>query len=136
MSRRIERINSLLREVISEVIQREVKNPHVSALITITGVETTKDLHHAKVFVSIIGTPDQRKETLEALQSARGFIAVAASKKVVLRYFPEIQFKLDDGAEHQARIEEILAKIRKSDDSSEAEFEISESEPDMSKSEE
>jgi len=110
--RRIERINSLLREVISEVIRGDVKNPHLKAIWTITAVETTKDLHHAKVFVSVMGSEEEKKETLRALESARGFIAVAASKKIVIRFFPELHFVLDEGASHQARIEEILSKIR------------------------
>jgi len=112
-TRRIERINSLLREVISEVIRNDVKNPHLKAIWTITAVETTKDLRHAKVFVSVMGTEAEKGETLRALESARGFIAVAASKKIVIRFFPELHFVLDEGASHQARIEEILTKIRK-----------------------
>ncbi len=111
-TRRIERINSLLREVISEVIREDVKNPHLKTIWTITAVETTKDLRHAKVFVSVIGTEAEKGETLRALESARGFIAVSASKKIVIRFFPELHFILDEGASHQARIEEILTKIR------------------------
>lgn len=120
-TRRIERINSLLREVISEVIRGDVKNPHLKAIWTITAVETTKDLRHAKVFVSVMGTESEKEETLRALESARGFIAVAASKKIVIRFFPELHFILDDGASHQARIEEILSNIRKQEEPKEGE---------------
>ena len=70
MNRRIQRLNSLLKEVISDVIRAEVKNPHLPKLITITHVEVTKDLHHAKVYVSVIGDEKTRQEALNALQSA------------------------------------------------------------------
>ncbi len=108
---RIDRLNSLLREVISEVIKRDVKNPQVSELVTVTRVEITKDLRQAKVYVSIIGSEKERKETLEALNSAAGFIGVHASKKVVLRFFPTLKFILDESVDHQMRIEELLNHI-------------------------
>lgn len=108
---RTDRLNSLLKEVISEVIRRDVKNPHVSELVTVTRVDITKDLHHAKVYISVIGTPEQKNETLHALSSASGFIAVNASKKVVMRYFPELVFKLDDSVDKQMRIQELLGEI-------------------------
>ena len=108
---RIDRINSLLKEVIVEVIQEDVRNPHVYSFVSVTRVETSKDLHHAKVYVSIIGTPAQKTEILAGLQSAAGFIAVNASKKVELRYFPELVFKLDTALDEQIKIHEMLAKI-------------------------
>jgi ribosome-binding factor A len=110
-TRRVEKLNSLLKEVISEVIKRDVKNPHVSTLITVTKVEITKDLHHAKVYVSVIGTSDAKQETLAALQSASGFIGVQSAHKVVMRYFPELHFKLDDSIDKHMRIDSILKEI-------------------------
>ena len=108
--RRIERVNSLLKEVISKVIQTEVKNPHIPELLTVTEVQVTKDLHYAKVFVSLIR--GDKEKALEALQSAAGFIAVKASKEVVLRYFPELKFVLDDSVEKQMHIESVIDDIR------------------------
>ena len=123
---RTARLNSLLKEVISEVIRRDVHNPHVNELITVTRVEITNDLHYAKVYISVIGTQAQKKETMDALQSAAGFIAVHASKKVVMRYFPALTFKLDEGVEKHMRIEELLNEIK----SKRAQYETSdESEP-------
>lgn len=109
--KRTDRLNSLLKEVISDVIRREVRNPHVNELLTVTRVEITKDLHYAKVHVSVIGTPEQKSETIKALNSAAGFIAVHAAKLVVMRYFPSLQFKLDDSVDKQMRIEALLQKI-------------------------
>lgn len=108
---RTDRLNSSLKEVISDVIRREVRNPHVNELVTVTRVEITKDLHYAKVYVSVIGTPEIKKETVQALNSAAGFIAVNASKKVVMRYFPTLTFKLDDSADKHFRIQELLTEI-------------------------
>lgn len=111
MNRRIQRLNSLLKQVISEVIRSEVKNPHVPELITITHVDITKDLHYAKVYVSVIGEEGTKQKAIEALQSAAGFIAVCTSKEVGIRYFPELTFILDDTLDQQIRIEELMSKI-------------------------
>ncbi len=109
--KRTDRLNSLLKEVISDVIRKEVRNPHVNELLTVTRVDVTKDLHYAKVYISVIGTDEQKKQTLEALQSAAGFIAVTSSKQVVMRYFPALTFRLDDSVDKHMRIEELLHKI-------------------------
>jgi ribosome-binding factor A len=108
---RIERINSLLKEVLFEVIQKEVRNPAITTFVTVTRVVTTSDLHHATVFVSLIATPAEKEKIVEALQSAAGFIAIHASKKVKLRYFPQLVFKIDTGVDEHMRIEELLHKI-------------------------
>lgn len=109
--KRTDRLNSLLKEVISEVIRRDVRNPHVTELVTVTRVQISKDLRHGKVFISVIGSEQDKIETIEALNSAAGFIAVQSSQKVVMRYFPELRFKLDDSVEKHMRIEELLTKI-------------------------
>jgi ribosome-binding factor A len=109
---RTDRLNSLLKEVISFIIKRDVRNPHVTELVTVTRVQISKDLRHAKVFISIIGSEEQKIETMNALKTAAGFIAVNASKEVVMRYFPELTFKLDDSVDKHMRIEELLQQIQ------------------------
>lgn len=109
--KRTDRLNSLLKEVISEVIKRDVRNPHVSELLTVTRVEISKDLHYAKVFISVIGTEQSKLETIQALNTASGFIAIHASKKVVMRYFPALTFKLDDSVDRHMKIETLLHQI-------------------------
>jgi ribosome-binding factor A len=109
--KRTVRLNSLLKEVISDVIRKDVRNPHINALLTVTRVDITNDLHYAKVYISVIGTDVQKEETLVALQSAAGFIAVNASKQVVMRYFPQLTFKLDDSVDKHMRIESLLYEI-------------------------
>jgi ribosome-binding factor A len=80
--------------------------------VTVTSVDITADLKYAKVYISVIGTPQEKKESIEALQSAAGFIAIHASKKIVIRYFPSLTFKLDDSVEKHANIDDLLGKIR------------------------
>jgi ribosome-binding factor A len=119
MKQRTDRLNSLLKEVISDIIRKEVKHPGVRQLLTVTRVDITKDLHFAKVYISVIGSEQEKQETLEALQASAGFIAVQASKQVVMRYFPALTFKLDNSVEKQMRIEELLGKIAKERDARE-----------------
>lgn len=108
---RLSRVNSLLKEVIYEVIHEDVRNPHINTFITVTKVETSADLHHAKVYISMIATDAEKEKVLHALESAAGFIAVQASKKVELRYFPQLTFRIDHTADEHMRIEKILGEI-------------------------
>jgi ribosome-binding factor A len=110
---RLARINSLLKEVIFEVIQKEVKNPHVTTFVTVTNVDTSADLHHATVSISLIASDEEKAKILAALNSAAGFIAVHAAKKVQIRYFPALRFKLDTSLEEHMRIQKILGDIDK-----------------------
>lgn len=116
MTKRTERLNSLLKEVISEVIRKDVRDPLVAEFTTVTQVDISKDLHHAKVYISVIGTEQQRKETVEALEGAAGFIGVHASKKVVMRYFPTLTFRLDTSVDKQMKIDSLLKKIHQEEE--------------------
>lgn len=118
--KRIKRLNSLLKEVLSEVIINEVKDPRMAPLVTVASVDISNDLHHAKVYVSIIGSEKERRETLEALESAAGFIGVNAAKKVVMRYFPTLTFKLDTTVDEQMKIDALLEKIHREEDTRDA----------------
>jgi len=114
--KRIKRLNSLLKEVLSEVIRKEVKDPRLAPLVTVTAVDISNDLHHAKVFISVIGGEKERRETLEALESAAGFIGVTAAKLVTIRYFPTLTFKLDTSVDEQLKIDALLHKIHKEEE--------------------
>lgn len=111
-SRRLERINSLLREVISEVVMRELKDPTLPTLITVSEVQTSNDLHHAKVMISLLeDDPAKNAKVIETLQKASGYIAIQASKRTELRFFPELVFKLDESTKNYLRIDEILKNV-------------------------
>lgn len=109
--KRTDKLNSLLQEVIADVIRLEVKNPHVHALTSVTAVAITPDLSEALVSISVIGTDDEREETVRALNKAAGFIAVASSKKIVIRHFPSLRFSLDQTVDKQMHIDNLIRKI-------------------------
>lgn len=111
MPQRIDRLNSLLKQVIAEVIMTEVRNPKITALITVRQVEVSKDLQHAKVFVSLLGSPSAQQQTLKALRSAAGFISVKTAQQVILRRFPSLSFHLDETLDHELRIHTLLEQI-------------------------
>jgi ribosome-binding factor A len=111
-SKRVPRLNSLLKEVFSEVLQKDVH--HVigaNVLVTIMSVDITADLSSAKIYISVIGDDKAKKNACNILNDHAGQIARAASKKVVMRIFPKIHFYLDEGLEKQLRICEILEKV-------------------------
>ena len=110
--RRIEKVNSLLKEVLSEVILQDLKHRNIPELITVTGVDTSTDLTSAKVYVSLIEPNREKKEmTISMLQKMASYIALLASKKVTLRYFPSLTFKLDDSMDKYMKIDNLLKKI-------------------------
>lgn len=115
--KRTDRLNSLLKEVLSEVIHRELQNSDISEFTTVTSVDITSDLHYAKVFISVIGTPAEKEKTIKALQKACGYIAKLSSKKVVMRFFPALTFKLDTSVDEYMNIEKILSEIKEKKDS-------------------
>lgn len=112
-SKRVSRINSLLQEVISEVIHQDLSDPRLeNKLLSISKVDVTKDLRQAKVYVSIIGDSSEREFVLNILKQKIHFIAVTASKKVTLRFFPTISFIIDTTVDHHMRIDELLKQVK------------------------
>ena len=110
--RRIEKINSLLKEVLSEVILHDLKHRNIPELITVTAVDTSNDLTSAKVFVSLIeNNPEKKEKTISILQKMASYIALLASKKITIRYFPVLTFKIDDSIEKYMKIDSLLKKI-------------------------
>ncbi len=112
MTRRTERINDLLREEISDLLHREVKDPRVAGLVTITGVDVSPDLCRAKVFVSVMGTDAEKASTLQALETAAHFLQRELRKRLTMRRVPELDFVSDDSLERGARILALLDKTR------------------------
>lgn len=106
--KRTDRLNSLLKEVISEVVFRKIRNPQISKFLSITSVDVAPDLRTANVFVSVLGNNIERESTLKALQQAAGFIALEASHRIVIRYFPSLVFKLDTSVDDFLKIDKIL----------------------------
>jgi ribosome-binding factor A len=110
LSTRTERLSDLIRDEISRLLLREIKDPRIG-FVTITGVTVSPDARHARVFVSVLGEESVREATLEALQSASGFIQRALFKNLSLRHSPAVIFLLDDSMERGERIERVLKRI-------------------------
>ena len=108
---RIERVNSLIRQEISELLQREVKDPRLGSSVTISSVETAQDMRHAKIYVSRFGTEEEKRETLEALKSASGYLRRELSERLRLRHIPELTFAWDTSIERGARLLELIDKV-------------------------
>jgi len=111
-SRRPEQVAETLRQVIAETLGREVRDPRVG-FVTVTAVLVTNDLSHARVMVSVPGEEADKTRALDGLQSAAGFLRTRAARALTTRGVPELHFELDKGLEHAARINELLAGIRR-----------------------
>jgi|SaaInl7_100m_RNA_FD_contig_51_1092581_length_4271_multi_5_in_0_out_0_5 ribosome-binding factor A len=110
-SRRVERLSDLIKQETSGIIQNEMRDPRVG-FITVTSVDLSQDLRHAKIFVSIMGTDKEREKTMNALDKACGFIRTRLGSKIRIRHVPEVIFRLDESYEYAARIAEVMKQIK------------------------
>ena len=108
-SDRMRRVNEAVREVLSGAITTELKDPRVG-FVTVTAVETSPDLRHARVFVSVLGNPGERRRSLQALDNAHGFLQRRVGSELRMKHTPQLQFVYDETPERGMRISEILAK--------------------------
>ncbi|WP_149400092.1 30S ribosome-binding factor RbfA [Dictyobacter arantiisoli] len=111
---RQEKLGELMASDLSELIRTRVKDPRVG-FASITRVEVSGDLRHAKVFVSVMGTPEEQAETMQGLKNARGFLRHELATRLTLRYMPEIGFKLDNSIEEGARILNLINQVAEED---------------------
>ena len=107
---RLNRIDEEYRKELSQIIDRELKNPNITGMISVTKVKVTNDLKYAKVYVSILNSKNI-KDTLAGLKKSSGFIRSELAKRVNLRNTPELIFELDESLEYGARIYSILKEI-------------------------
>jgi ribosome-binding factor A len=110
MSQRTERVDELLRQEIGAIVTKDVADPRVG-FVTITSVETTRDLRHAKVWVSVIGQPAERESAVAALRHAMPFIRHQLGLRLRLKRIPDLHVHLDETAERGTRILQLLAEI-------------------------
>ena len=112
--KRLERVNQLIKEEISGVLQRQIKDPRLG-FVTVTEVDTTADLKLARVYVSVLGPEEQWAKSFKALESARGFVWNWLRKHLDLRVTPQLAFRPDRSMEHAAHIQSLLAGLRSDD---------------------
>ena len=111
MAHRVERINEQFKREISEILRSEVRDPRI-ADVTVTHVDTTRDLYHARVFLTTLAPEDRRETLLEGLRAAAPFIRTELARRVELRRVPELSFRWDEILDQARRIESLLAEVR------------------------
>jgi ribosome-binding factor A len=104
---RMRRVNEAVREVLSEAIATELKDPRVG-FVTVTSVDTSPDLRHARVYVSVLGDETQREQSLAGLNSSHGFLQGRVAARLRLKHTPQVDFEYDPSAERVIRISELL----------------------------
>jgi ribosome-binding factor A len=109
--KRLDRVNRLLKEEISCLLQQELKDPGLG-FVTVTEVEASKDLRMAKVYVSVLGTEEDWRASLAALERARGFMRNWLLPRLRMRTVPDLTFHPDRSMAHAARIQEVLEALR------------------------
>ena len=102
-----------MREEIATFLANDVKDPRIVGIVTVTAVEVTRDLRHAKVFVSVLGSESQRTATFEGLEGVAAHLRGRVGRALRLRVAPEIEFRYDESVAHAAKIEQLLAQVRR-----------------------
>jgi ribosome-binding factor A len=115
MSQRTERVDELLRQEIGRILAKDVQDPHIG-FATVTAVETTPDLRHARVRVSVIGGAAERAETVAALERAMGFVRHELGGRLRIRRIPALHVSLDESSERGTRMLQILEELERGDD--------------------
>src|ERR671911_2524478 len=107
MAQRMRRVNELMREVIGSAIASELEDPRIG-FVTVTAVETSPDLRTARVYVSVLGKPEERDATLEGLRSAHGVLQSAIARQMRIKRTPTLSFHYDETVERAARVSKLL----------------------------
>jgi ribosome-binding factor A len=112
-ARRPERVAEAIREEVAMFLADDVKDPRIRGLVTVTGAEITRDLRHAKVFVTVMGSEAEQAATFEGLESLAHHLRTRIGRALRLRVAPEIEFRQDRSVAYAARIESLLGQVRK-----------------------
>lgn len=105
---RTSRISEEIKRELSNIIQNELKDPRLPKMVSVVSVDTTKDLRYAKVYISVLGSDEEKSNALKALKSAAGFIRREVGRRILIRYTPELQFELDNSIEHGVYINKLI----------------------------
>ena len=111
MSRRLERVNELLRHELSQLVAQELHDPRIPVLVTITRVESSVDLRYARVYISVMGDSVEKRETMDALHSAAGFLRRTLKPRLVMRHIPILSFRLDESIEEGSRMLRAIEEL-------------------------
>ncbi|GGE25138.1 ribosome-binding factor A [Marinithermofilum abyssi] len=111
---RASRVGEQVKKELSQVLQYEMKDPRIG-FVTVTAVEMSGDLQQAKVYISVLGSDEQKQETLEGLAKAKGFLRTEIGRRIKLRHTPELVFKFDESIEYGQRISKLLEEVNEDD---------------------
>ena len=114
MSQRLEKVQKLARQVLGELIH-DLKDPRIG-FATVTAVRISPDLRHARVWVSVMGSEDDQKTTLEGLNSAKAHLRAELGRQISLKYLPELNFEIDHQIDEALRVEQLLHKLHDHED--------------------
>lgn len=118
MSRRVDRINGLLRQELSLLLARQTKDPRINGVISITQVNTSADLRNARVYVSVFGDDAAKQEALAGIESAATFLRHELRDRLSLRYVPFMKFELDQSMEDAASLLQVMDQLKSESDES------------------
>lgn len=110
---RMIRINDEIKKELSEIIRAELKDPRIGVMTSVLKVDTTNDLKYCKAYISVLGNEEQKKEVIEGLKNAAGFIRKQIATRINLRCTPEFKFQLDDSLEYSTRINKLIDEVSK-----------------------
>lgn len=113
--KRINRISEEIKKVVSGLLSREIKDPRISPMTSVVKVDVTSDLSYANIYISVLGTEEEKENTIKGLQSAKGFIRREIGNRIDLRFVPEPIFHLDQSIEQSIYISNIIDKLNKED---------------------
>jgi ribosome-binding factor A len=111
-SRRMQRINDQIRDELAELFAREIEDPRLRGIISITGVETSPDLSISRIYVSVLGSEEEAEQTVAHIRRAVSFFRRELAARINLRHTPELDFRLDRSIAEGARIEKLLREIQ------------------------
>lgn len=111
--KRIKRISGEVKRAMTEILYDGLKDPRIAEMTTITDVEVTRDLSYANIYVSVLGDEKSKRDTIEGLKNAQGYIRTEIGQKVDLRHVPKPVFHLDETTEHAMRINKLINEAKK-----------------------
>jgi len=113
--RREDQLSGAITRELSDLIRTRMKDPRIG-FASITGVELSHDLRYAKVFVSVMGSPEEQRETMRGLDFANGFLRRELAQRLTIRHVPEISFRLDESIARGARVLDLLKQVEQESD--------------------
>lgn len=115
MTHRPEKVEQFIKEELSLILQREVRDPRIG-FVSVTDVEVSQDLRHARIFVSVLGNPEEKAATMAGLSSASRYIRRALGQRLQMRFTPDIAFRLDESIERGSRVMKLLGEVKNEPD--------------------